>query len=306
MKSFILTFSAIIAALTTFAAQPTSTNYQVASGSLRYHPQFQSQYVPPRNVVVWLPDSYPADRHYDVIYMHDGQMLFDANTSWNHQEWQVDEVIGNLIQKGTIRPCIVVGIDNTDNRLGEYFPQKLCRYLNPKHLAGIDTTLFAADNYLRFLTRELKPFIDSHYLTHTGPEHTFTLGSSMGGLISFYAICEYPHIFGGAACMSTHLSFIMPQAPGTPAFNNKPWAEAFRKYISKNLPKPNSHLLYMDRGTVELDGTYQPYQDAITRLIISKGWDTQHFTARTFIGHKHMETYWAARLATPITFLLHP
>ncbi len=304
-RNIISLITALIATFALIAAQPTSTNYHVSCGSLRYYPAYQSRYVTPRNVVVWLPDGYSTAIRYDVIYMHDGQMLFDATTTWNHQEWQVDENICNLISRDEIRPCIVVAIDNTDNRITEYFPQKTVQYLSKKDLQGIHTSIFTADAYLLFIVNELKPFIDSNYSTLTDPAHTFTLGSSMGGLISLYALCEYPHVFGGAACLSTHLSMLLPQPEGSPAFRNQPWAEAFRKYLNKHFPAPNAKLIYMDRGTVELDGSYAPYQDAVTRLLIGKGWDQDHFTVRTFIGHRHMETYWAQRLSVPLTFLLH-
>lgn len=298
-----LIFAGIIA-FAASAQQPTSTNYQITSGSLNYYPAFQSQYIEARNVVVWLPSNYSPSVKHDVIYMHDGQMLFDAATTWNHQEWQVDEVMGSLTENGEIRPTIVVGIDNTSNRLGDYFPQKMLKYLPESQRNLIPSGIaLKADAYLQFVVNELKPFIDSHYSTYAGPEHTFMLGSSMGGLISLYAICEYPNVFGGVACMSTHVSMNMATEE-TPTFNNELWAQAFRKYLSAHIPKANSRLIYMDRGTVELDGTYAPYQDAVNTLFFSKGWDTAHFSSHVFIGHLHRETFWAERLAIPLKFLL--
>ena len=85
---------------------------QVSSGKIKQFEKFTSQFVTSRNVDVWLPDGYDKSKKYAVLYMHDGQMLFDASTTWNGQEWQVDEVLSRLIKDGKVRDCIVVGISN--------------------------------------------------------------------------------------------------------------------------------------------------------------------------------------------------
>ena len=126
------------------------------------------------------------------------------------------------------------------------------------------------------------------------------MGSSMGGLISLYALCNYPEVFGGAACMSTHLSMNFFD----PKFKSELWAEGLRDYVKEHLPSANSALLYMDGGTVELDDTYRPYQNKLNAVISGLGWDSAHFVYYLFEGHKHMETYWAERLDQPFVFLL--
>ena len=103
-------------------------------GSIRHFENFSSRFIAARNVDVWLPDGYSVKKRYPVLYMHDGQMLFDSTHTWNHQEWQVDETISNLIKESKIRECIVVGIwNNSEYRHADYFPQKPLEYL-PRQL----------------------------------------------------------------------------------------------------------------------------------------------------------------------------
>ena len=119
----------IVAVAAWFMRPPSNTIPTASRGSLERFPLFESQFVPARDVVVWTPEGYQTGDSCDVLYMHDGQMLFDATTTWNRQEWRVDEVMDSLIKAGKIRPCIVVGIYNTDDRLTEYFPAKTVQHV---------------------------------------------------------------------------------------------------------------------------------------------------------------------------------
>ena len=292
--------SLITLIMCSLAVMAQETVPQVSTGRLEFYPEFQSKHITPRNVTVWLPEGYQVGEPCDVLYMHDGQMLFDATTTWNHQEWQVDEVMGRIIAEGKVRRCIVVGVDNTRNRLNDYFPSRCYEKVPEGEREGVDVSQYKGDEYLRFLVEEVKPFIDNRYKPLTTREHTFVMGSSMGGLISLYALCNYPEVFGGAACMSTHLSMNFFD----PKFKSELWAEGLRDYVKEHLPSANSALLYMDGGTVELDDTYRPYQNKLNAVISGLGWDSAHFVYYLFEGHKHMETYWAERLDQPFVFLL--
>ncbi|SCX79821.1 Putative esterase [Flavobacterium caeni] len=280
---------------------------KVVSGRLERHPEFKSQYVAARDVAVWLPDGYSQKETYDVLYMHDGQALFDANTNWNKQEWRVDDVAGQLIAGKKTRPFIVVAIWNSGaTRHSDYFPQKPFESLTQKqkdslYALGGAQPLFAAkvgsDNYLKFIVKELMPFVEHTYSVKKGKEHTFVAGSSMGGLISMYALCEYPDVFGGAACLSTHWI-------GTFETKDNPIPKAFQNYLKRNLPSPMTHKIYFDYGDQTLDAVYEPYQKEVDLILMAKGYDARNWTTQKFPGAEHAEHSWAERLDIPLMFLL--
>lgn len=230
-------------------------------------------------------------------------MLFDEETSWNGQSWNVDAVAQRLQDEGKCRPFIVVGIDNhPTNRLTEYTPAKMLNYLdlNDKLLNKFDRAEFIADDYLSFIVEELKPFVDSHYSTLGDSANTVVMGSSMGGLISLYALSEYPDIFGSAACLSTHT----PAAIGDFESAAEPWSKAFRDYLAENLPEANTRTVYMDYGDGTLDANYSPFQTQVDALFEAKGWTKPHYVTLLFPGHNHDETSWQKRLHIPLELLL--
>ena len=290
----------LLGAMAWFMRPPKNSIPTAARGTLERFPQFTSQFVPTRDVVVWFPESYQTGDSCDVLYMHDGNMLFDATTTWNRREWQVDEVTDSLIQAGLIRPCIVVGIYNTDDRLTEYFPAKTWQHVAEADRKDADLKKLTADAYLQFIVEELKPFIDQRYKPLTTREHTFMMGSSMGGLISLYALCEYPQVFGGVACLSSHLS--MAHLPN--GVDGEPWVTGFRNYVGQHLPEANGSLVYMDHGTEGFDADYGQYQEQLDSVIRAKGWDAQHYMSLVFDGDDHNETCWGKRLNQPLQFLL--
>lgn len=285
-------------------AQAPSSN----TGKIIRLPEIKSRFVEQRNVDVWLPPNFKPPQKYAVLYMHDGQMLFDSTSTWNKQEWGVDEIMSRLIAEEIIEPCIVVAIWNTANRHGNYFPQKPFEALSASQqellFASKRTTgqqVFSAkinsDNYLRYIVEELKPEIDKSFPTKTGKESTFIAGSSMGGLISLYAICEYPKVFGGAACLSTHW-------PGIFQLENNPFPNALFQYLGNKLPDPSSHKFYFDYGTETLDAWYKPYQITVDSMLLKRGYQSKNWITREFAGEDHSEKAWNRRLDIPIKFLL--
>jgi len=290
----------MVAVAAWFIRPPDNSVIFASKGTLERFPQFKSQYVEPRDVIVWMPLDYHNEDSVDVVYMHDGQMLFDAAATWNHQEWRADEVADSLLQAGLIRPCIIVGIFNTSDRLTEYFPAKASQHVPEAVKQEAELEKLGSDNYLKFIVKELKPFIDDRYKPLTTREHTFMMGSSMGGLISLYALCEYPQVFGGVACLSSHLT--MAHLPD--GFDGDVWATAFRDYVNAHLPEANGSLIYMDHGTEDFDADYGMYQQPLDSVITGKGWDKDHYSTRVYPGHRHRETSWAARLDQPLLFLL--
>lgn len=282
---------------------------KVAAGEIRRYENFQSKFVDARTVDVWLPPDYSPKKKYAVLYLHDGQMLFDSTTTWNKQEWAVDETMSRLLAAGSIRNCIVVGIWNTGNtRHAEYAPQKVMEKLTPQQreaAIGSNENLrknplytggSRSDNYLKFIVEELKPFIDKTFSTRKNRANTFIGGSSMGGLISIYAICEYPKIFGGAACLSTHWPVVYEeQNPITPLIFN---------YLEQNMPSPRQHKIYFDYGTATLDALYPRHQKRVDEIMRAKKFTEKNWLTREFAGADHSEKSWRARLEIPLQFLL--
>lgn len=262
------------------------------------HADFPSEFVAPRHVDVYLPAGYdPSGRErYNVIYMHDGQNLFSTETSYGGVEWRIDEVMDSLKLQ-----AIVVGIWNTPKRFLEYAPQKpLESHLSPD---GRDTVRIRltedplSDAYLKFIVTELKPFIDSNYQTKHGAENTFIMGSSMGGLISLYAVAEYPDVFGGAANLSTHWPLLIDR--NTPYFMN-----AYLSYLDKQLPASKAPKLYFDHGTENLDAMYAEHQVRMDSLMVLKGYPEDRWMSEVFDGADHNEASWSKRVHIPIRFLL--
>lgn len=304
MKTFLFLFC--VAAVVVASAQPVPG---VSSGTVKRLENFPSKYITTRNIDIWLPEGYSAAKKYAVLYMNDGQMLFDSTTTWNKQSWDVDNVLSKLLQEKKIRNVIVVGIWNGGaTRHADYFPQKPFESLTPEQkefvtrqlqASGITKTAFQprSDNYLKFLVTELKPFIDKTYPVYTDRSNTFIAGSSMGGLISMYAICEYPDVFGGAACMSTHW-------PGIFTLEGNPVPDAFTGYMSRHLPDPEDHKIYFDYGDQTLDALYPPLQKKVDEVMKARGYSAQNWETRFFPGMDHSEKSWNKRLAVPIEFLL--
>lgn len=283
---------------------------QVTTGKLIRHADMPSKYVTQRHVDVWLPEGYDGTQKHAVLYMHDGQMLYDSNTTWNRQAWEVDEVLGRLIAAARVEPTIVVGVWNGGTtRHADYFPQKPFESLPTSFTDSLVSSgnrpngakLFAepvkSDGYLKFLVEELKPFIDKNYATHSDAAHTFVMGSSMGGLISMYAICEYPQVFGGAACLSTHW-------PGIFSIENNPVPQAFLNYLDTHLPNPKNHKIYFDYGTATLDALYPPLQQQADAVMKKNKWTSKNWVTLAFEGADHSEKAWNARLEKPLLFLL--
>lgn len=281
---------------------------KVVSGKIVRIENFKSKYVAPRNVDIWLPPGYSDSLKYDVLYMHDGQMLFDPENSWNKQAWNIDDVASELFTAHKIKEFIVVGIWNSGaTRHADYFPKKPYEKLTSAEKDTITIQLQNAgktigdfkpqsDNYLKFIVKELKNYIDKNYSVYTDREHTFIAGSSMGGLVSIYAICEYPGILGGAACLSTHWT-------GIYTLENNPIPNSIIKYLDKKLPSSKNHRIYFDCGDQTLDSLYPGIQLQVDSIMKSKGFINSNWVTNYFPGEDHSERAWNKRLNIPLEFL---
>lgn len=259
------------------------------------HPAFPSSFITPRQIDVWLPPGYDADpdARYPVVYMHDGQNLFDPATSYIGVPWSPDVAMMRLVDAGESRPAIIVGIWNTPARMTEYMPQKATQDGRFPYIASFPDpagTPLTSDAYLRFIVEELKPFIDHTYRTLPGRKHTSIMGSSMGGLISAYAVAEYPEVFGGAACLSNAWQV----GDG-----------AVIDYLAKHLPPPETHRFYFDYGTDKTDVGCAPYQDRMDQVMRDTGYNPGPlWMSHVYSGAEHSERSWRERVDIPLRFLL--
>ena len=239
-------------------------------GKVEYHKDVLSPILKnKRDIVVWLPIGYNPlknpDKKYPCLYMHDGQNIIDPKTAYVGKDWRVDETVMKLIKQKKIKEIIVVGIYNSPDRLDEYsWSEK-------------------GQNYLKFIVTELKPFIDSVYKTLSDKENTAIMGSSMGGLISFYAGWHYPDVFSMVGCLSS--SFY---------YNNDRSIKQVEDYNGHK-----KHVkFYIDHGE---DGNVRGQRMFVE--LSKKGYvigqDIDYFYSP---GAEHNEREWAARLERPLLF----
>lgn len=298
------TIVCLFTALTLPAARAQGPQPKPSTGRLE-RIDLPSRHIEQRPVDVWLPSDY-AERvgkgqRFQVLYMHDGQMLFDPTISMNRQSWHVDVVLDRLTRSGRIPPTIIVAIWNRGEfRDAEYFPRKVLeRLASGKHKSTLESYMkqgARSDDYLRYLVDELKPMIDSRYATRRERESTFIMGSSRGAVLSVYAMSEYPEVFGGAAGLSVHWIGTFERNAAIPM--------ATFAYLSEHLPDPAGHRLYLDRGTETLDALYGPSFEFGGEVIRERGYTDANFMERVFPGTDHSEKAWSARLETPLQFLL--
>lgn len=291
MKIFLLLI--LLMPVFCFSQAPKKIGGAGITGNVQRYAKFPSKIVERRNVDVWLPENYSPKKKYAVLYMHDGQNLFNPAESYAGVDWNVDETLQKLIDEKKVRETIVVGIWNTPKRTIEYAPQKAFDIVNRKKIKKSDFVKpkeGLSDQYLRFIVNELKPFIDKKYSTKPDRNNTFIMGSSMGGLMSLYAISQYPQIFGGAGCVSTHF----PLGNGV-----------MIEYMKTSLPAPKTHKIYFDYGTETLDAEYEPYQKQADKIMKKKKYKSGvNWMTKKFPGEEHSEKSWRKRVDIPLTFLL--
>jgi predicted alpha/beta superfamily hydrolase len=253
------------------------------TGHFRTHPAFNSSFLPvAHDVLVYLPPGYESDtaRRYPVLYLHDGQNLFDASTSFSG-EWHVDEAAQELISSGEIEPIIIVGIYNAGAyRIEEYTPTRD----RAKRAGG------KAKLYGRMIVEELKPFIDREYRTLPDAANTGLGGSSLGGLVSIYLGLLYSGIFWKLAVLSPSVW----------------WDNRFMvRRIRALATKPPSRI-WLSTGTAEGEGVTEAAR-RVRDALIAKGWVPGHDLAYAELeGAKHEEAAWAAIIPDVLRFLFPP
>lgn len=259
-------------------------------------------------VDVLLPDGYDpnAAKRYPVVYMHDGQNLFDPAISFGGVPWGIDKVLSRLSQWAEFRTPIIVGIHNRGElRPADYLCRKVITDYIPADRLDEANIMYLvkgelnSDAYTSFLANDLKKAIDARFNTLPERENTFIMGSSMGGLASLYAICEYPEVYGGAACISTHWI-------GNFDYSGTLFPNATLAYMADRLPSPDSHKLYFDHGTTGLDSAYPVWNEKALQTAKSKGYGIESGSLLSYVadGADHNEWFWSQRVNIPMQFML--
>ena len=246
--------------------QSLAADPYVTAGQLHFHRGLAADGLLPRDVIVWTPEGYDSDpgARYPVVYMHDAQMLFDASTTWNGQEWGVDEAVDRLVREGVIEPVIVVGLSNTETRTADYSPTEKGRA------------------YMEFLVGTVKPMVDQGYRTKSGRRHTLVAGSSMGGLISCMLGWEYPEVFGAALCFS-------------PAFRVEGEPD-WSLFFTESGGNKRDVFFYVDNGGVGLEEKLQPGIDYLLGFWQEQGYrEGEDFVLVIDEEAEHKEQAWADR-----------
>jgi predicted alpha/beta superfamily hydrolase len=277
---FFVTFSGFF---TTFPRTQNSSDEPGFSGQItgmvKYHPAIKGDRIQERNLIVWLPPGYEDDPEirYPVLYMQDGQNIFDPATSFIGIDWQVDETADSLIRSGEIPPLIIVGIFNTSDRTLEYTPGDI------------------GSAYMDFVVHTIKPLIDSTYRTKTDREYTFAGGASAGGILAFMLVWEYPDVFSKAISMS-------------PAFRNPDgfsYEFNFVQTVQNARSTPDDVFFYIDNGGVDLDALLQPGIDEMLLALDAHGYRLyQDFVFVKDDLALHNESAWAVRFPNALKLLM--
>ena len=237
-----------------------AANVEILNNSF-YMPQLETS----RKIWLYLPpDYYTSTKTYPVIYMQDGQNLFDNATSFAG-EWQVDETLNILYEQGDYG-AIVVGIENGPERLDEYSP-----WVNSQYNAG-----GKGDDYMKFIAETLKPFMDNNYRTKSAAEFNALIGSSMGGLISFFGACENPNQFEKAGILSPSFWFALTDE---------------KNYTINNTYDISKLKMYFVAGQNESKSMVSDI-NTIKNLLITKGMKDSNAKTKFDSYGTHSENYW--------------
>jgi len=242
-----------------------------------------------RHVVTGLPPSYDENKTYKVIYMHDGQNLFDPRLAYTDIDWGVDEAMLQGVRAGKYEPAIVVGIWNTADRLIEY---------SPAHLAP---------QYARFILEELKPRVEKTFSVKTGAANTFSMGASMGGVMSLYLVQNHPEVFGGCGCVSSHFTWSPRQLAW---YRGENFATAdphmyIVKAIEDGAVMPTGARLYFDYGTEGFDADYEEPTFVVRDWLLAQGYtEGVDLKVQEFAGADHTDGWWRLRVGEQLEWLL--
>lgn len=243
------------------------------TGDLRHHRHLRAPGMPARDIAVWVPRFYDLQkrRDYPVLYLNDGQDLFDPSIAEGGRDWGVDEALARLIDEETIEPMIVVGIYSTEDRLNDFEPGR------------------GGEDYMRFIVEAVKPLVDRRYRTRPGRQHTYVGGAAMGGVIAFATAWSYPEVFGAAISLS-------------PAFRVEGRTDVFPWFEARVEESPLPVFFYLDSGSQGVDALVRPGVEAMADHLKAWGYRPErHYVLVRDLDAHHGPAAWSKRFPAALT-----
>jgi len=296
-------------AVSAIAQTPAFVKPAVSSGLIIPYPSLRTKNVPSRPVVVWMPKGYVNTERYPVVYMLDGQELFQNSGTDFQDDWQLDETVQQLINSGKIPGCIVVGIYSTNkDRLSEYFPKSIYEALPTSAKDEIAKQgafdFIKSDSMLRFIVNEVKPFIDIKYPTRNGTANTFLVGKGFGGMLATYALCKYPYIFGGVASLS--VNSLSETSNSFSQATNIQVLDQFSLYLGSQLPQPPAGKIYFDIDNRIANYPPSTLSKKLDSLMRKMGYTAENEKTSDVPIDSQQQVDWPKRVSDIFTFLLTP
>ena len=303
--SFFLLFSLVASGIAS-QVNPlvwNSSAWQPKDGQL-FETTIKLGYLSGRTVRVWVPSNYTRSKtSYDVVYFHDGQMLFDSTNTWNHQSWNLAEVGKKYLRK---KKVILVGIDNAPlNRYAEFFPAPIFPKLPAQVQLALRDSLWNGlplfESYTNALTKEVFPLIEQNFKVNTGGAHRYMAGSSMGAIVSFTFLLTHPNELSGVACLSMHLPLIDYWR-----FKNRfkePISNTFNAFVKEKSMNIENKRIYIDRGDQSLDEVYDDYFVSFEQLLLPMK-EKNNLWVKLIPNSGHSERDWSRRIGPIIKTII--
>ncbi|MFM2038764.1 MAG: hypothetical protein RL432_1703 [Bacteroidota bacterium] len=279
------------------------SSVQLPSGYL-FESALTHGYLKGRTIRVWVPKQYVrSKKRFDVVYFHDGQMLFDSSATWNHQSWDLAKAATKYLSKNR---CILVGIDNDPpHRYAEFFPSPIYSSLPVSVQLTLRDSLWNGlprfDLYSDALINEVFPLIEKQWRVNCGGAYRTMVGSSMGGIVSMSFLLNYPDEMSNIACLSMHLPLINYWQFGDRY--KEPLALAYNEFVASRSANLEGKRIYVDRGDQSLDASYAAYFPAF-EVALNSSSRKNKITVSFVPNSDHSERAWAARIGPILQELL--
>lgn len=277
-----------------------------------------------RNFRVWTPPEYEKENDYPLVFVFDGEMMFSDEHTWNGLTWKLDKVAERLILQGDLSPCIIVAVysGGQGRRFQELLPENVFNHFPEEQKKALGEAYHngafmipgavCSHAFTAFIVEELWPFVRRKYTAEYSKEAVYIMGASMGGLAALNAVCEYPNVFSGAACLSTHWPGVLPNA-NMNQIQKPPVSDQLVAFFSSKIRRTQDQIkgqenlqkLYFDYGDQELDAEYPELQKRMDQALRDMNYPEALWVSKYFPGDGHSERAWGARVHEALQFLLN-